>query len=114
MRSRFNSPAMVTSKRGMKVNEILSVGNWERRLSDESNLDPRLLEGAQILLWGSTVGDDFMQRRGRSNEGKAAAAEFAGVADRDGTLGNFDHYPIDLSFQQVWSAQTEVDVKAIH
>ena len=84
------------------------------RASDECDLDSGLLERSEIRPRDAAVGDDLMQRRGRSDQGKAAASEFAGVADDDRVFCNFDHHTVDLGFQKVGRAEAEMDVEAIH
>src|SRR5271165_6013048 len=105
MRSRFSSPAMVTSKRGIgfsglnvpRVTGILRLRDGSalpsRHFAQDNNsqddnsfplnqrhFDARLLQGAKIGFGDAAIGDDFVQGRGRDDQRQAAAAEFAGVA----------------------------------
>ena len=51
------------------------------RYSDQRYFYARLFQGAHIGLRCTAVGDHFVKGRGGSDQGQAAAAEFAGVAD---------------------------------
>src|SRR3954463_8284582 len=122
---------MVTSKRGMRfqISEDSRIENRSRSRTsalylksatsnvvctlNQRDFNSCLLQGANIRLGGAAVSDHFLQRRRWSDQGKAAAAEFAGVADGHRLSRDFDHHTIHFGFQEVRGAQAEVNVEAI-
>src|SRR5579864_3880414 len=115
MRSRLSSPAIVTSKRGMgSLNKEVRAEIWNLHLSHQRDLDSRLLQSAQIRLRNSTVGDDFLERRGRSDQRQAAAAKFARVANGHRFFCDLNHHAIDFRFQQVRRAEAVVHIETVH
>ena len=81
--------------------------------SYQRHFDSGLLQRSRVGLGDGAIGDYFFQSGWRCDQGQAAASEFAGVANGDRTLGNFDHHPIYFGFQQVRSAEAELRVEAV-
>ena len=52
--------------------------------------------------------------RWRRDQRQAAASELAGVANGNRLLRDLDHHAIHFGFQQIRSAQAEVNVESVH
>src|ERR1035437_3077751 len=82
--------------------------------SDDDQFQPLRPECARRICLNAAIGDDSLGALDFANQGKAPAAELAGVGHHRDLGRNADHYIIELGFQNVRSGKADVGMQTIH